>query len=51
MYYVSFLLGADLFVLKVDAGPEMSIAQSVAIKAKNDEFAPWKDAMLPKFLI
>ena len=51
MYYIAFNHGLDMYILKIDAGPDMQIAQSVTLKAIEDEDRPWMDEMLPKFLI
>ena len=37
MYYIAFNYGLDMYILKIDAGPEMRIANSVTIKAIEDE--------------
>jgi hypothetical protein len=48
MYYISFLHGNDMFIMKIDAGPEMRIKQSVSINFKDEGY---KDIMVPRFLI
>ena len=43
MYYISFIHGLDMYILKIDAGPDLRIAQSVTLKAIEDEDRPWMD--------
>ena len=43
MYYIAFNHGLDMYILKIDAGPDLQIAQSVTLKAIEDEDRPWMD--------